>query len=209
MNVTEQARLVEAIAGGSDIAALTTALKEREQRRAYLQHELDAVDAGEHLKAFDSAATARELRRRVEEWHGLVQRNTPIARQVLDRLLTDRICWTPRRDDGIYEYRGRLHYDRLLAGIVATEKRRNGEARGSLRKVWRPQREREIRTNPDTEKRTSCRSAARFTRLRSARRRTQPLVARGTAPLSRRDAAARWPLRDVADMNPEAELMRR
>jgi hypothetical protein len=53
----------------------------------------------------------------------LVQRNTPIARQVLDRLLTDRICWTPRRDEGMYEYAGRLHYDRLLAGIVPTEKR--------------------------------------------------------------------------------------
>jgi hypothetical protein len=39
------------------------------------------------------------------------------------RLLADRICWTPRRDEGIYEYKGRLHYDRLLAGIVPAEKR--------------------------------------------------------------------------------------
>ena len=130
MNVTEQARLVEAIASGSDNAALTAALKAREQRRANLQRGLDAVDAGEHLTAFDSAATARELRRRVEEWRGLVQRNTPIARQVLDRLLTARICWTPRRDDGIYEYSGRLHYDRLLAGIVPTEKRQAEERDG-------------------------------------------------------------------------------
>ena len=88
-----------------------------------LQRELDAVTAGEHLTAFDSAATARELRRRVEEWRGLVKRNTPIAREVLDRLLTERICWTPRRDEGIYEYRGRLHYNRLLAGIVPAENR--------------------------------------------------------------------------------------
>jgi hypothetical protein len=78
----------------------------------------------------DAAATARELRSRVEEWRGLVQRNMPIARQVLDRLLTDRICWTPRRDEGIYEYRGRLHYDRLLAGIVPTEKR--GKAKSAI-----------------------------------------------------------------------------
>jgi hypothetical protein len=60
----------------------------------------------------------------------LVQRNTPIARQVLDRLLADRICWTPRRDEGIYEYKGRLHYDRLLAGIVPTEKR--GKPEGAI-----------------------------------------------------------------------------
>jgi hypothetical protein len=120
VNVTEQARLVEAVASGSGIAALTAALKEREQRRAQLQRELDAVEC---LTAFDSAATARELRRRVDEWRGLVQRNTPIPRQVLDRLLADRICWTPRRDEGVYEYRSRLHYDRLLAGIVPIEKR--------------------------------------------------------------------------------------
>jgi hypothetical protein len=109
---------------------LTAALKAREQRRAHLQRELDALDAGEHLTAFDSAATAHELRHRVEEWRGLVQRNTPIARQVLDRLVIDRICWTPRRDEGKYEYTGRLHYDRLLVGIVPTEKR--GKANSEL-----------------------------------------------------------------------------
>ena len=124
VNVTEQARLVEAVASGSDIPALAAALKARELRRAQLQRELDAVDARERLTAFDSAATARELRRRVDEWHGLVRRNTPIARQVLDRLLADRITWTPRRDDGIYEYAGRLQFDRLLTGIVRTEDRR-------------------------------------------------------------------------------------
>jgi hypothetical protein len=99
-------------------------------RRAALQHELDAAEAAEHVTAFDVAATARELRRRVEEWRGLVQRNTPIARQVLDRLLADRICWTPQHNEGIYEYRGRLHYDRLLAGIVPTDER--GKAKSAI-----------------------------------------------------------------------------
>ena len=41
----EQARLVEAIAGAGDIAALTKALKDRERRRAHLQQELAALDA--------------------------------------------------------------------------------------------------------------------------------------------------------------------
>jgi hypothetical protein len=44
-------------------------------------------------------------------------------RQVLDRLLADRIVWTPRRDDGIYGYAGRLQFDGLLQGIVVTENR--------------------------------------------------------------------------------------
>jgi hypothetical protein len=131
VNATEQARLANAIARGDDIAALTAALKAREQRRVQLQRELDAVNPREHLTAFDSAAVGRELRRRVEEWRGLVHRNTPIARQVLDRLLAERIAWTPRRDEGVYEYSGRLQFDRLLSGIVTIEKgckRRGSEA---------------------------------------------------------------------------------
>ena len=111
----------EAIARTDDIGVLTQALKNRERRRAHLQQELAAIEAREQLKSFDTAAVACELRRRVEEWRRLLHRNTPIARQVIDRLLADRIAWTPRRDEGVYEYAGRLHFDRLLAGIVATE----------------------------------------------------------------------------------------
>ena len=48
-----------------------------------------------------------------------VRRNTPSARQVLDRLLEDRIAWTPRPEAHEYAYRGRLKFDRLLAGIVS------------------------------------------------------------------------------------------
>jgi len=32
-----------------------------------------------------------------------LRRNTPIARQVLDRLLGERISWTPKRDEGVHE----------------------------------------------------------------------------------------------------------
>ena len=80
-------------------AALTTALTARERRhgsapaRTRRRHHYR-----ERLTAFDAAATARELRRRVEEPAPLRAAKIVIARQVLDRLLTDRICWTPRRE---------------------------------------------------------------------------------------------------------------
>jgi hypothetical protein len=90
--LAEQGRLVEAIARTDDVGVLTQALKDREGRRAHLQQELAALGAREQLKSFDSSAVARALRRRIDEWRGLVRRNTPIARQVLNRLLTDRIC---------------------------------------------------------------------------------------------------------------------
>jgi hypothetical protein len=55
-----------------------------------------------------------------------VRRQTSIARQVLDRVLGERIAWTPRCEQHEYAYRGRLKFDRLLSGIVFTE-------------GWRPQ----------------------------------------------------------------------
>ena len=55
------------------------------------------------------------------EWRRLVKRQTPIARQVLGKLLEGRIAWTPRKAEGVYEFAGRATFDRLLSGIVLTE----------------------------------------------------------------------------------------
>lgn len=63
--------------------ALATALRDREARRLRLQAELAALDSTDRI-AFDAPRVARELRRRVDEWRGLVRRQTQIARQVLD-----------------------------------------------------------------------------------------------------------------------------
>lgn len=73
--------------------------------------------------------TRLTLSRRTTDWKGTStaqstfqkRRNTPIARQVLDRLIDDRIAWTPRPEEHEYAYRGRLKFDRLLAGIMSTE----------------------------------------------------------------------------------------
>ena len=50
----------------------------------------------------------------------MLKRQTPIARQVVSRLLDGRIVWTPHRDEGIYEFAGRAKFDRLLSGVVFT-----------------------------------------------------------------------------------------
>lgn len=105
------------VAGQVD--ALARALRDREHRRAALLKELAAIDAADQ-GAFDGPRVARELERRITEWRGLVRRQTPIARQALDRLLADRIAWTPDAAKGEYAYRGRLKFDRLLGGIVST-----------------------------------------------------------------------------------------
>ena len=66
-------------------------------------------------------AIERDLRKRLVEWRGLLRRQTPLARQVLARLLDGRIAWTPRKDEGLYEFTGRAKFDRLLSGVVFTQ----------------------------------------------------------------------------------------
>ena len=117
----EQARYVAAIAVAGEVEALARALKDREQRRARLQQELAALDTVERLSTFDVRQVERDLRARVAEWRSLMRRQTPLARQVLSRLLDGRVAWTPRKDAGLYEFAGRAKYDRLLSGIVVTQ----------------------------------------------------------------------------------------
>ena len=54
------------------------------------------------------------------EWRGLLRRQAPLTRQVLGLVLDGRIGWTPRKDEGLYEFAGRAKFDGLLSGIVFT-----------------------------------------------------------------------------------------
>ena len=49
-----------------------------------------------------------------------LRRQTPIARQVLMRLIDGRIAWTPRKEEALYQFAGRVKFDRLLSGVVFT-----------------------------------------------------------------------------------------
>jgi hypothetical protein len=71
----------------------------------------------------DAKRIERDLANRLQEWRGLLKRQTPIARQVLLSLLAHKIAWTPRKDERLYEFAGRAKFDRILAGIVDTEGR--------------------------------------------------------------------------------------
>ena len=117
----EQARFVAAIAAAGDVDALAVALKERERDRARLSRELAALDTLEALAGFDPQTVERQLRQKLAEWRGLLRRQTPLARQVLARLLDGRIVWTPNREEGLYEFVGHVKLDRLLSGVVFTQ----------------------------------------------------------------------------------------
>lgn len=119
----QQGRYVAAIAQAGDIDALVTALKTCELDRQCVRRELEALDGLDRLSTFDVKRLERDLVNRLQEWRGLLKRQTPIARQVLLSLLADKIAWTPRKDERLYEFAGRAKFDRILAGIVDTEGR--------------------------------------------------------------------------------------
>jgi hypothetical protein len=93
----EQARYVAAIAVADEVDALARALQDRERQRSRLQHELAALDSLDRFSAFDVRQVARDLRKRLDEWRGLLRRQTPLSRQVLSRLVDGRIAWTPHK----------------------------------------------------------------------------------------------------------------
>ena len=58
---------------------------------------------------------------RLAEWQRVLHRQTPLSGQVVLRLLEgNKIGWTPRKNEGLYEFRGRAALDRLLTGLVVT-----------------------------------------------------------------------------------------
>ena len=116
----QQGRYVAAIAQAGEIDALVIALKTCDQDRQRVQRELAALDGMDRLSTFDVKRIERDLVNRLAEWRGLLKRQTPLARQVLSKLLADKIVWTPRKDEGLYEFAGRARFDRTLAGIVDT-----------------------------------------------------------------------------------------
>ena len=61
-----------------------------------------------------------ELRDRLADWRGLLQRHPSEARQILRKLLLGRLVFTPEERDGrrFYQFTGQMTLGRLLAGDV-------------------------------------------------------------------------------------------
>jgi hypothetical protein len=61
-----------------------------------------------------------ELRARLADWRGLLQRHPREARQILRKLLLGRLTFTPEEKDGerFYRFTGQVTLGRLLAGEI-------------------------------------------------------------------------------------------
>jgi hypothetical protein len=65
---------------------------------------------------FDVRQIERELRTKLDDWRTLLKRQTPIARQVLTKLLDECLIFTPRPDRS-YEFSGEVHFGKFFAGV--------------------------------------------------------------------------------------------
>jgi hypothetical protein len=110
------------------LSSLLSALRDCEQQRTALRQQLDGLAGLAQLSTLDVRRVERDLRAGVKDWRALLGRQTPIARQIVTKLLDeDRFVFTPRADRS-WEVTGRASFGKLFQGIV-------------LPQVWRPQRD--------------------------------------------------------------------
>jgi hypothetical protein len=74
------------------VEAFAEALRDRERQRARLRSELALLENADELSTFDLKRIERELRARLAEWRELLRRQTPLARQLVSKLLDGRIA---------------------------------------------------------------------------------------------------------------------
>ncbi len=62
----------------------------------------------------------RDLRRRLDDWQGLLNRHVPQARQILRKLLPHPLVLTPRIEGKRpqYEFSGQASLGKVLAGVM-------------------------------------------------------------------------------------------
>ncbi len=56
------------------------------------------------------------MRARLDDWRGLLRRHVTQARQILCKLLVERVVFTPKTDH--YAFMGTWTLDKLLSGVV-------------------------------------------------------------------------------------------
>ena len=113
-------RLVDAIAQGGDSKALTSAVREGEQRCEELKASIDALESGEWTSFKTNRQVRHDLHARIEDWRGLLRRHPAQGHQILKKLIDGRLLMTPRTEQSpsYYEFEGTGTLAGLLGGVV-------------------------------------------------------------------------------------------
>jgi site-specific DNA recombinase len=116
----ELQRLTSAIAAGGDVPTLVGAIRERETRRTRLQTQLAAMTEALAQAAKAPADIESQLRKRLSEWRQLLGQEISWTRQIIQKLLVEKIICRPVIHNGedCYELTARFHLGRFFEGII-------------------------------------------------------------------------------------------
>ena len=113
-------RLTAAVAAGGDVPALVEAIETQDARRQTLEQRLEALQRAP--VTFDHRLE-RRLRKAVEEWRAVLGRQVGQARQIVAKLLADRLTFTPENQNGRLGFRFQATgtVAKLVAGVIPDE----------------------------------------------------------------------------------------
>ena len=105
------------MASGGDVPALVSALKVQDGRRCGLERRLEALDTPAVI--FDAELEQR-LNDAVDQWREVLGRHVPQARQIVNKLLAEKITFTPEDRDGRCGFRfvSTGTVEKLVGGLV-------------------------------------------------------------------------------------------
>jgi site-specific DNA recombinase len=105
------ARLVEAIAKGGQLDSLLDKVRTLEARRSALDVDLVELRPVPRLDP-------EVIEGRLAEWRRILRGSPTQARTVLNRVLSERITFTPSADGAGYDFTAPTRFDKLFTGIV-------------------------------------------------------------------------------------------
>ena len=113
-------RLTAAICASGHSPALLAALQTTETRRAALEQTLATLGRQRQITDLDVPSLQRDLRHRLMDWQGLLNRHVPQARQILRKLLPHLLTLTPRIEEKTrqYEFKGQASLGNVLTGVM-------------------------------------------------------------------------------------------
>jgi hypothetical protein len=116
-------RLGQAVAEGGKLPTLLSEIRKQEQQHTCLCTELATLDSMT-LTPFDPVQVERELKNYLADWIGLAQRHPAQTRQILRKLLPNRIkVWREvRGGEKSYHFQGEAAVGKLFNGLLNIEK---------------------------------------------------------------------------------------
>ena len=116
----EVGNLTAAVAIGGNLKGLVAALREREADRTRTQDALDALDRP-IVQARSAAESRAVIRKKLDDWRGLLRDHAPKARQLVRKLIQGRIIFQPNPAAKTYTFEATGTISGFLAGIVCPQ----------------------------------------------------------------------------------------